>query len=145
MKLTNSLLNLSVLLVGLVFASAPDTKMLTPQSLATKPTTLLNKRYPDSHYTRTPNMPQTFCGDTNNLMVVTNSIDHNVTIQNCVALSDMYTINSTADGNGYWNFAFETSDRNDTGSLPQFTVDFDGDCRLKMGLVDYSRVPLKVK
>ena len=145
MKLAGVLPSLSILWVGMAIASLPDTNALTPQKPVTKSVTLLNKRYPDSYYNRTPNMPQAFCGKTKNLMTVINYIDHNVTIHNCLALRDMYAINSTADGNGYWNFAFNASDRNDTGGLPQFTVDFDGDCELKMGLVDYSGVPLNVK
>lgn len=144
MKFGIFLCSLYALIVGLAIASYPEPNT-TSQSLATKPTVFMNKRYPESSYIRTPNSPQIFCGDTENLTVVANNIDHNVTIGNCEALREMYATNSTADGNGYWNFNFNASDQNDTGGLPQFTVDFDGDCELKMGLMDYSGAPLTVK
>jgi hypothetical protein len=131
------------LVVDLAIASHPQPNT-TCQSLAAKHTVLINKRYPESNYIRTPNSPQKFCGDIKNLTVVANNDHHNVTIDNCEALREMYAINSTADGNGYWNFIFNTSDQHDTGGLPQFTVDFDGDCGLKLGLVDYSGTPLNV-
>ncbi|KUI59759.1 hypothetical protein VP1G_07024 [Cytospora mali] len=101
-------------------------------------TVLLDERYPDSSFVPTPNTPQMLCGDTKNLTVVANEINPNVTIRNCEALRD-------ADGNGYWNFTFDASDRNDTGGLAQFTVNFDGDCEVKFGLLDYMGVPFNVE
>lgn len=138
------LCSLYALIVGLAIASHPELDN-TFQSLAAKPAVLINKRYPDSNYIRTPDSPQKYCGDIKNLAVVADNDHHNVTVGNCEALRDMYAINSSADGNGYWNFTFNTSDQHDTGGLPQFTVDFDGDCELKMGLIDYSGTPLIVK
>lgn len=144
MKFAN-LPELTALLVDLVIAFYPDTTSLTAQILITQPAATIDKRYPNSAYTRTPSTPQAFCDDIKVLTVVVNNMDQNVNLRNCVALRDMYAVNSTADGNGYWTFTFGASDRNDTGGLTQFTVDFDGDCKLQMGLVDYSGVPLNVK
>lgn len=144
MKLTSVLLNLSTFFGGLAAASHADPRS-TLQTLAAKPAVLINKRYPESNFIRTPDTPQNLCGDIKDLNVVANSIDHNITIGNCEALRDMYVVNSTADGNGYWNFTFGTSDQNDTGGLSQFTVDFYGHCEMNIGLVDYSGVPFDVE
>ncbi|ROW01856.1 hypothetical protein VMCG_05560 [Cytospora schulzeri] len=143
MKLVSIILSLATVCVGLSIASYPDLN-ITTQSLAAKPDVAINKRYPESNYIRTPDTPQMFCSDTKNLTIVANNVDQNVTTGNCEGLRDMYAVNSSADGNGYWNFTFGASDRNDTGGLPQFTVDLYGNCELKMGLVEYSGVPLSV-
>ncbi|ROW09311.1 hypothetical protein VPNG_05846 [Cytospora leucostoma] len=149
MKLFNVLLKLSPFLFGKAIALGPT---LAPESnnqshnfSIMMASALENQRYPVSYFIRTPDTPQSFCGSSTDLTVTANNVDHNVTIRNCEALRDMYANYSSADGNGYWNFTFGASERNNTSGLSQFTVDFDGDCDLKMGLVDYSKVPLSIR
>lgn len=64
-----------------------------------------------------------------------------VTIRIYEALRDMYAADPTAEGDGYCNFAFNASDRNDTGNMLRFTADFIGDYKLRMGLMDLSYCP----
>lgn len=148
MKFFNVLLKLSTFPVGNALALgpplSPDSNYQSHTFSMMKVFALDNQRYPDSYFIRTPDTPQTFCGSSTDLTVTANNINRNVTIRNCEALRDMYADYSSADGNGYWNFTFGASERNNTSGLSQFTVDLDGDCVLKMGLVDYSKVPLNV-
>lgn len=149
MKLASIVINL-FLVVGLavVVDAAPGLTTTTSQSLDASATefTDLDKRYPVSFFNRTSDTPQGFCSDTRNLTVVADEFNHNVTIRNCEALRDMYASDTgAADGNGYWDYTFSASDRNDTDGLAQFTVDFNGDCELKVGLLYYSKVPLDLK
>ncbi|KAK7740942.1 hypothetical protein SLS53_005005 [Cytospora paraplurivora] len=148
MKLCNVLLELSALLVGKAIALgpplAPNSNHQSRNFSIMMASALENQRYPVSYYIRTPGTPQSFCETSAHLTVAADNINHNVTIRNCEALRDMYANNSSSDGTGYWNFTFGGSERNNTSGLPQFTVDFDGDCLLDMGLMDYSKVPSNV-